>query len=96
MGQDLGGVPFEVFVQIPPQIVKPSEALRELATQIWPKLANTVNPVHLPVPISVCNCLQGGLHRQGPRLTLGSKWVGEHAACAFSAKILFSDLAKTG
>ena len=30
----LGGVPFEVFVQIPAQIVKPSETLRELARRL--------------------------------------------------------------
>ena len=29
LGRDLGGVPFEVFVQIAGQIVKPSEPLRE-------------------------------------------------------------------
>ena len=35
--QGLGGVPFEVFVQIAGQIVKPSEPLRELGvTQFWP------------------------------------------------------------
>ena len=76
-----GGVPFEVFVQIPPQIVKPSQALRELATQIWPKLANTVNPVHLPVPISVCNCLQGGLHRQTGSPSDFGKQVGWGTCC---------------
>ena len=37
LGRDLGGVPFEVFVQIAGQIVKPSEPLRELGvTQFWP------------------------------------------------------------
>ena len=30
----MGGVPFEVFVQIPAQIVKPSETLRELARRL--------------------------------------------------------------
>lgn len=71
MGQDLGGVPFEVFVQIPAQIVKPSQTLRELAGQIWPKpkLSNFVNQCtdwvhHWPLAdISVCDCLQSGHYR---------------------------------
>ena len=53
VGQDLGGVPFEVFVQIRPQIVKPSQALRELATQIWPKLGNIVNQCTCNSPLIV-------------------------------------------
>ena len=71
MGQDLVGVPFEVFVQIPAQIVKPSQTLRELAGQIWPKpkLSNFVNQCtdwvhHWPLAdINVSDCFQSGQSR---------------------------------